>query len=204
MMAENFESVPSLNAISAPSPHPDVSYFSELYITSLSSCDEYLAELHKHVDLLYGSAMADQLNALRLHERNKRLIRILLQLCDVELLAPIDAQCFLRLLNIDLLKLLNCTELNCDGIIRLSEQVDAERLDSGCESIRFLYGVDVECDFHNLTSVLMRTGSSLVGSVRDILSNKYGSYYEWRQTVVTLESKLSKGRLPRDDIWSMK
>lgn len=149
-------------------------------------------------------AMTDHLNALGLHERNKRPIGTLVQLSDAELLASVDGMCVLRVLGVDFLTLLHCTVLICDGIITLLEQANASIMDTAGGAIRFIYGWRVDFDFRNLVVVLMRTGSSLVEAIRGILSNKYGSYFEWRQKAVALETELSKGGLHRDDLWSRK
>lgn len=63
-MANDFKDESPADATAEPSWSPDVTYFAELYATSLPTCDEFLAELRRHVDLLYGCAMTDHLNAL--------------------------------------------------------------------------------------------------------------------------------------------
>jgi hypothetical protein len=80
-----------------------------------------------------------------------------------------------------------------------------DNLDLGevCASIRFIYGSSFECNFQNLITTLMQTGLGLTEAICGILSSKYGLYYEWRQTVVTLETGLAEGGLPRPDVWSL-
>jgi hypothetical protein len=74
----------------------------------------------------------------------------------------------------------------------LFEQGDASIMENACEAKESVYGCGTELDFRNLVAVLMRSGSSLIEAIRDILSNKYGLYYEWRQTVVTMETRFSR------------
>jgi hypothetical protein len=49
----------------------------------------------------------------------------------------------------------------------------------------------------------MRTGKDLTEALRDILTNKHGLYYEWRQAVVSLEAELAALDLPRTDMWNL-
>jgi hypothetical protein len=49
----------------------------------------------------------------------------------------------------------------------------------------------------------MQTGLSVTEAICGILSTKYGLYYEWRQTVETMETRLTEGGLPRPDVWSL-
>ena len=200
-MADEFNAEASETSSSVLDLSMDATFFCETFSRSLNACDEFMLDLYKHVDLLYGHAMVDRLKALGLHQSDRHLIGMLVQLGDNHLCSPLDGYCYLRLLNVDFLSLLSCTELNCDGFLNLSETSDTEDLGDELGSIRFLYGVDAECDFRNLVAVLVRMGSSLSDSIRDVLSNKYGWFYEWRKTVVRLESTFTINRLPRSDIW---
>jgi hypothetical protein len=96
--------------------------------------------------------------ALGLDERDKRLIGILLQLGNADLLSTLDGVSALRLMDVDFLSLLSCTELSCDEAIGLCIGGDGLDLGEVCLSIQFIYGGSFGCDFQNLVTCLMRTG----------------------------------------------
>jgi hypothetical protein len=55
-----------------------VAYFASLYDDSLVTCDTYLVDVIKHVELLYGSEMADRLRVLGLTKSDRKLSGLLL------------------------------------------------------------------------------------------------------------------------------
>jgi hypothetical protein len=73
-MANDFKDESPTVPTGAQSWSADITYCTELFTRSLSFFDAFYAELHQHVNLLYGGAMTDRLNALGIHERNKRLL----------------------------------------------------------------------------------------------------------------------------------
>jgi hypothetical protein len=202
-MAEGFNSESSPSTRSDSPRSVDVTYLSEFYKASLVICNEFIDEFCQHVRLLYGGTLAERLQCLGLDERSKRLIGILLQLGNANLLSTLDGVSALRLMDVDFLSLLSCTELSCDEMMALCIGDDGLDLGEVCASIRFIYGSSFECDFQNLVTTLMQTGLGLTEAICGILSSKYGLYYEWRQTVVTLETGLAESGLPRPDVWSL-
>jgi hypothetical protein len=202
-MAEGSDSESAPNTRSESPWSVDVTYLSECYRTSLVICNEFIDEFCQHVRILYGSALADRLQSLGLDERDKRLIGILLQLGNADLLATLDGVSALRLMDVDFLSLLSCTELSCDEAIGLCIGGDGLDLGEVCVSIQFIYGGSFGCDFQNLVTYLMQTGKDLAEALRGILTNNYGLYYEWRQTVVILEAELAERGLPRADVWNL-
>jgi hypothetical protein len=78
-MAEDFESVPFPSAMTEMPVDLDVTYFAQLYETSLTAYD----------GLLYGVAVTERLNYLGLHERNKRLTGMLFQFSTHHICKPI-------------------------------------------------------------------------------------------------------------------
>jgi hypothetical protein len=119
-MAESWDSGSSANSRTASPWKVDVIYLSELYETSLLTCNEFIDEFCHHVKILYGSSLAERLQYLSIDERNKRLIGILLQLGNADLLSTRwMASLPFSLMNVDFESLLSCTELNCDEAINL-------------------------------------------------------------------------------------
>jgi hypothetical protein len=53
-------------------------------------------------------------------------------------------------------------------------------------------------DFQNLVTCLTRSGQSLTEALGEILTHKYGLYYEWRRAAASLEAALN---LPRTNMW---
>jgi hypothetical protein len=181
----------------------NATYLSELYDTSLHACNEFISEFCHHVRILYGSTLAERVQYLSLDERNKRLIGILRQLGNDDLLSTLDGITLYRLMNVDLESLLGCIELDCSEAINLCTGGDGLDLREVCVSMEFIYGASWSLDFQNLVTCLTRTGQDLTEALRDILTNKHGLYYEWRRAVVSLEAELAALNLPRTDIWNL-
>jgi hypothetical protein len=148
-MAEGFDSESSPNTRSDSPWTVNVTYLSELYKASLIMCDEFLDEFCQHARLLYGGTTAERLHRLGLDERSKRLIGILLQLGNANLLSSLDGVGALRLMDVDFLSLRSCTELSCGEIMALFIGDDGLDLGEVCASIRFIYGSSFEFDFQN-------------------------------------------------------
>jgi hypothetical protein len=169
-MAEGSDSESAPNTRSDSPWSVDVTYLSEFYRTSLVICNEFIDEFCQHVRILYGGALAERLQSLGLDERGKRLIGILLQLGNADLLATLDGVSALRLMDVDFLSLLSCTELSCDEAIGLCIGDDGLDLGEVCASIQFIYGGSFECDFQNLVTSLMQTGIELTEALCGILT----------------------------------
>jgi hypothetical protein len=202
-MAEGWGSESSLNSRSESPWRVDVTYLSDLYETSLLICNEFIDEFCQHVRILYGSSLAERLQSLGIDERNKRLIGLLLQLGNADLLPTLDGVSAFRLMDVDFVNLLSCTELSCDEAIGLCIGSDGLDLGEVCLSTQFIYEGSFGCDFQNLVTCLVRTGKYLAEALSGILTNDYGLYYEWRQTVVILEAELAERDLPRADMWNL-
>jgi hypothetical protein len=173
-------------------------YLIEIYDASLNACNDFIREFCHHVRILYGSALAERMEYLNLDERHKRLIGMLQQLGNEDLLATLDGMTSYRLMNVDLECLLRCFEIDCSAAIELCTQDGGLDLHDVWKSVAYVYGNGWCLAFQQLVTCLTRSGKNLLEALEEILTHKYGLYFEWGRVAADLEAKLN---LPRTAMW---
>jgi hypothetical protein len=79
-MADEFELIDLPVSGYESSPELEIEYFPTIHHESLDTFPSYMESLWEHVNLLYGAALVDRLNHLRLDQRELRLAGLLLGL----------------------------------------------------------------------------------------------------------------------------
>jgi hypothetical protein len=158
----------------------------------------FLREFCHHVNILYGSALAERMEYLSLDERHKRLIGMLQQLGNEDFLAALDGMTSYRLMNVDLESLLHCFEMDCSAAIELCTKDGGLDLHDVCRSVEYIYGKGWCLDFQQLVTCLTRSGKDLPEALEEILTHKHGLYFEWGRVAAALEAGLN---LPRTEMW---
>jgi hypothetical protein len=157
----------------------EIRYMTTVYDESLDTLSCYMEGLWRDIGLLYGPEIVNRLKSLSLHEDDRRLAGMLVQLAGDERIAMLDGCDFLRICNVRLVDLLKSCPVTHEGLV--SEFIGD--LDSDLETcmvpIEYVYGRRVSAEFKDLVRVLMRGGASFEDVVRDILHGKYGTPYSW-------------------------
>jgi hypothetical protein len=187
-MADGFEIV-NLPTSTLNEPNLEVEYFAQIYNESLDAFQSYMASLNDHLCLLYGDALMARVSCLGLDQCDMRLSGLLVQLALDERVSMLSGCDFLRLWNVDLLGLIGCTDCTSDNLLaRFTDVLDFD-LDICMTSIEYVYGISVANDFRLLIMLQVKIGRTVPDAVRDVLSGKYGVYYNWRQAFLQLDSE---------------
>jgi hypothetical protein len=167
----------------------EIKYMTTVYDESLDTLNSYMEGLWRDIGLLYGPEVINRLKSLSLHEDERRLAGMLVQLAVDERIAMLDGCDFLRICNIRLVDLLKNCSVTHEGLV--SEFVGDLDLDlQTCMiPIENVYGRRVSAEFKDLVRVLMRGGASFEEAVQDILQGKYGTPCSWVDTYLAKDAE---------------